>query len=496
MSLEQNTILSQSVLVNEEIPKTVSGLLRRMAAELNCPICLGILRDPYSTQCNHLFCEECIHQSLQMNLAKCPLCKTPITKRGLNKMESTGELADAYQELLDSYEEMTGAALSQEKQHSEWQCEPIPNLSQAYPYPVKEGVDTKQDDTPNSPIRNKRRKTKSKGKAKMEIMDVDQDSGDHVNNRIMIKPEYSKGKNIISSLEKSTNSPHIQYDPSLSVDIDASQVEPSTQNLMLLQQLVSDVDVVLAELNNEGTPKIMIQNDTQDTSRESLSNTRCSSPDLFDSSEVASQNQDTQEMPVILGTMLKASQIKKMNTSVKKLNATIVTEFTSDVTHLVTEAVKGTSKRTMKYFLAILHGRWLVNYQWIEDSLSRNEWLDEDVYEVIGDERYSNYGPKRARQSIKNGEPKLFHNQQYLLVGEFKQPSRDDLITLLTAGGATIVDKCPPSNCSQQTLVICDNATAMRTKNRLREQYSREVVLANWVLDCISNYKLIDTSAY
>ncbi|ORX91892.1 hypothetical protein K493DRAFT_409078 [Basidiobolus meristosporus CBS 931.73] len=431
-------------------------------------------------------------------------------------MEDTGELAEAYQELLDSYEELTGAALSQEKQHSEWHCDPIPNLSQAYPYPSKEEEDTNDNGGVCSPVK-KRRRGKNKGKAKLDATDSEQPtSGERKKSKVVVKAENSKRKALMSSsgmsfnltpeiqprltnkslfAEKNSNSPHMQYEPSLSVDIDASQVEPSTQNLMLLQQLVSDVDVVLAELNNEASPKSILQNDTQDTMAGSPSDTRCSSPDLFDSSEVTSQNQDPPEMPVILGTMLKASQTKKLNSTAKKLHASVVAEFKKDVTHLVTEAVKGTSRRTMKYFLAILHGRWLVSYQWVEDSLKRNEWLEEDAYEIIGDEHFSNYGPRRARQSIKKQEPRLFQGQQYFLAGEFKQPARDDLIMLLNAGGATVLDRWPPAN-NQQVRVICDNKTSMRTKNKYREQYSCEVVFANWVLDSISNYKLIDTLAY
>ena len=48
--------------------------------ELNCPICLGLLQDPFLTACcgNH-FCEPCASKVKQNN-NKCPLCQdTPLS---------------------------------------------------------------------------------------------------------------------------------------------------------------------------------------------------------------------------------------------------------------------------------------------------------------------------------------------------------------------------------------------------------------------------------
>ena len=47
--------------------------------EFNCPICLGILQEPYLTACcgNH-FCEACI-EKVKEGANKCPLCQeTPL----------------------------------------------------------------------------------------------------------------------------------------------------------------------------------------------------------------------------------------------------------------------------------------------------------------------------------------------------------------------------------------------------------------------------------
>jgi len=55
----------------------------RQLAEQNrhlymCPVCLEPLKDPVTTQCGHIFCEECLIYFLQpFNI--CPMCKKKVT---------------------------------------------------------------------------------------------------------------------------------------------------------------------------------------------------------------------------------------------------------------------------------------------------------------------------------------------------------------------------------------------------------------------------------
>ena len=53
--------------------------------EINCPICLGTLREPYLTKCcgNH-FCEDCI-EIVKAGYNKCPLCQAVPLKGMINK---------------------------------------------------------------------------------------------------------------------------------------------------------------------------------------------------------------------------------------------------------------------------------------------------------------------------------------------------------------------------------------------------------------------------
>ena len=53
---------------------------------LSCPVCLGLLRQPTSTECLHRFCSECIETSLRVGKKECPSCRFPIsTRRALRR---------------------------------------------------------------------------------------------------------------------------------------------------------------------------------------------------------------------------------------------------------------------------------------------------------------------------------------------------------------------------------------------------------------------------
>ncbi|KAG9067754.1 hypothetical protein KI688_011341 [Linnemannia hyalina] len=118
----------------EILPDTTVGILRRMAEEIKCPICLGTMERPVSTGCNHTFCHECILHALSRS-AGCPLCKSPVHKRGLNRVDHLEQVIEAFNQLKEAFEQEDGHTLSQAPRHFE--TEPQENLTQLYPYPEK-----------------------------------------------------------------------------------------------------------------------------------------------------------------------------------------------------------------------------------------------------------------------------------------------------------------------------------------------------------------------
>lgn len=60
---------------NLEIENAWSAQQKKL--EFTCPVCLGPIVQEMSTKCGHVFCKECITQSIATQ-GKCPVCRTKI----------------------------------------------------------------------------------------------------------------------------------------------------------------------------------------------------------------------------------------------------------------------------------------------------------------------------------------------------------------------------------------------------------------------------------
>lgn len=64
----------------------------RLAKDVECAICLGIIRSPMTTmECLHRFCQDCIEKCLRMSKKECPACRTPLTSRRVLRQDANFE---------------------------------------------------------------------------------------------------------------------------------------------------------------------------------------------------------------------------------------------------------------------------------------------------------------------------------------------------------------------------------------------------------------------
>ncbi|NXK73650.1 BRCA1 protein, partial [Amazona guildingii] len=89
----------------------VQNVLSAMQKNLECPICLEVIKEPVSTKCDHIFCRFCMFKLLsrkKKGVTQCPLCKTEVTKRSLKENSRFKQLIEGLLETIHAFELDTG----------------------------------------------------------------------------------------------------------------------------------------------------------------------------------------------------------------------------------------------------------------------------------------------------------------------------------------------------------------------------------------------------
>lgn len=102
---------------NGEKDEFISVKLSEIRKEVQCPICLGIIRKTRTVmECLHRFCRECIDKSMRMGNNECPACRTHCaSRRSLRDDPNYDSLIAALYPDIDKYEEEELAFHEEEK---------------------------------------------------------------------------------------------------------------------------------------------------------------------------------------------------------------------------------------------------------------------------------------------------------------------------------------------------------------------------------------------
>ncbi|XP_075033516.1 breast cancer type 1 susceptibility protein [Mixophyes fleayi] len=85
----------------------IHSVLSVMQKNLECPICLDLMKEPVATRCDHIFCRFCMLQLLskkKKGRAQCPMCKKEITKRSLQESPRFKLLIDGLMKIINAFE--------------------------------------------------------------------------------------------------------------------------------------------------------------------------------------------------------------------------------------------------------------------------------------------------------------------------------------------------------------------------------------------------------
>ncbi|KAI5331217.1 PREDICTED: putative E3 ubiquitin-ligase [Prunus dulcis] len=102
---------------NEEKDEYIIVKLAEIRKEVQCPICLGIIRKTRTVmECLHRFCRECIDKSMRLGNNECPACRTHCaSRRSLRDDPNYDALIAAIYPDIDKYEEEELAFHEEEK---------------------------------------------------------------------------------------------------------------------------------------------------------------------------------------------------------------------------------------------------------------------------------------------------------------------------------------------------------------------------------------------
>lgn len=179
--------------------------------------------------------------------------------------------------------------------------------------------------------------------------------------------------------------------------------------------------------------------------------------------------------------------------------ACLLEKFSPQVTHIITS--EQVTKRTFKLMRGILRGCWVVTMEWVDLGLQEGRVLDEEAFEVAGDEYYPmEDGPRRGRLSRSNDEAPLLSEYSFYLYGAFSAPSAAELAVLIReAGGELIetVETLAKRKGGSKMIVLCD-PKEQADFERDAGIISRFLPLlsSSWLLDCISAFQIVDASPH
>ncbi|NXX27225.1 BRCA1 protein, partial [Nicator chloris] len=202
----------------------------------------------------------------------------------------------------------------------------------------------------------------------------------------------------------------------------------------------------------------------------------------------------------IVASGLNHSEHLMVQKFVKKTQSTLSNHITEGTTHVIMKTDKElVCERTLKYFLGIAGGKWVVSYQWIIQSFKEGRILDEENFEVRGDviNGRNHQGPKRARQALAE---KIFKDFEICCCGPFSDMTTGHLEWMVELCGASVV-KQPElfTHSANSTAVVVVQPDAWKENvdyRAIHQQSNVAVVTREWVLDSVACYECQELSAY
>ncbi|KAF9292532.1 hypothetical protein BGZ68_003438 [Mortierella alpina] len=505
----------------EILPDSIVELLRRMAEEIKCSICLGTMDQPKVTPCNHTFCDECIRQAL-IRREECPLCKNRFSKRSLNSVEHLEKVISAFHNLTAAYALDYGQSLSQAPRH--YEAEPIENLTQFFPYPEK--------DDGGSPSSRSTTPTADEEEPATQVAGPPEPA-DTLNLATTTAATIAAATTTVATTIAPATTPTTtttELEMPVGLDLSCFDVNLdllSTEDAALLAEQmlkmmldVQDDPVQAASIFTSATqsqqpppeqpeqpePSQLLQvkherdelypptqpalstqpiAPTQSTqTRSSLTKFNpeyaTSFPQSYSESffaDIPTQEQASSEAKIVLcGTYLSPQKKNRMETVARSLRAKVIDDIHIPATHVVMD-MRAKSK-------------WLRKNR-IDASMRAGYWVDEEQYQIHDNEMGCN-APKRSRASQLGGDPPLFTGYEFQLSGVFTTPKKEEVALMIRAGGGIVVPQLFLGDTRNGVVSLKKLRTEVESMRTLADTLGKrvELVQCKSLLDCIAQYDM------
>ncbi|XP_044530105.1 breast cancer type 1 susceptibility protein [Gracilinanus agilis] len=184
----------------------------------------------------------------------------------------------------------------------------------------------------------------------------------------------------------------------------------------------------------------------------------------------------------------------------RKTHSIVSHQITEGTTHVIMKTdAEFVCERTLKYFLGIAGGKWVVSFLWVVQSFKEGKMLPEYDFEVRGDviNGRNHRGPERARESQ---GMKIFKGLEICCYGPFTDMSTDQLEWMVKLCGASVVKK--PSSLRFRVgsfPVVVVQPDAWEDDSSFQEIgliCEAPVVTREWVLDSVACYQRQELDTY
>ncbi|XP_059479623.1 uncharacterized protein LOC132199129 [Neocloeon triangulifer] len=354
-------------------------------------------------------------------------------------------------------------------------------------------------------VRQARKKSSTPKKVTWSDLENTQDAA--VMNVAMEDLKYAREK--ATEADKTIELPSsISYETELKIGGDKALMDKSVNSAKSdsktakkpVRNLSFDMDVQYIELDNN----VAKNSHTEKTVVESGKNLVCKESDdegeEVDAIEgtpivkVVTAPREEKETPPRSGislifTSLGRNQIAEIQKFCKSFkNCSVNTAMNSSVTHLVVPHSEDMNTlTTLKFYLAVAKGLWVVSINWIVDCISSGKIIPEEPYEMKN--MHGCDGPRRSR--LRKGA--IFAElEMFCLDGTYSGITKEQVKEIIVCAGGSLLQNLQAPQTKKYRIVISPS------ENLSDEPFDGSflVLMVDWVLESIENCRLASAFNY